>query len=173
MSIHESTKPMRPSFEQAYSDFLSNYSAYVTTSSLDELRRHDYSRLDEGDHIYVDYTGGGLYSLSQIEAHQRILKENVFGNPHSVNPSSLAMTRLVDTARARVLQYFNADPAEYDVAFTANASAALKLVGESYPFRRGGIFALTVDNHNSVNGIREFARAKAASVQYVPLERFS
>ena len=33
------------------------------------------------------------------------------------------MTALVDRARSRVLQYFRADPAEYDVAFTANASA--------------------------------------------------
>ena len=28
---------------------------------------------------------------------------------------------------------------------------------------------LTVDNHNSVNGIREFARAKGAAVDYAPL----
>ena len=30
---------------------------------------------------------------------------------------------------------------------------------------------LTVDNHNSVNGIREFARAKGAAVDYAPLTR--
>ena len=42
--------------------------------------------------------------------------------------------------------------------FTANATGALKLVGESYPFAPGGRLLLTVDNHNSVNGIREFAR---------------
>ena len=43
--------------------------------------------------------------------------------------------------------------------FTANASAALKLVGESFPFGRRSRLVLTADNHNSVNGIREFARA--------------
>jgi selenocysteine lyase/cysteine desulfurase len=52
---------------------------------------------------------------------------------------------------------------------TANASAALRLVGESYPFAPGGTLALTVDNHNSVNGIREFARRAGARVRYVPV----
>ena len=36
-----------------------------------------------------------------------------------------------------------------------NASGALKLVGESYPFGAGDQYLLTFDNHNSVNGIRE------------------
>ena len=44
-----------------------------------------------------------------------------------------------------------------------------KLVGEAYPFAAGGRLLLTVDNHNSVNGIREFARAKGATVDYAPL----
>jgi selenocysteine lyase/cysteine desulfurase len=54
--------------------------------------------------------------------------------------------------------------------FTANASAALRLVGEAYPFAPGGRFALTVDNHNSVNGIREFARRRGARVCHLPLD---
>jgi len=33
-----------------------------------------------------------------------------------------------------------------------------------------GRFLLTFDNHNSVNGIREFARARGAEVVYVPVE---
>ena len=54
--------------------------------------------------------------------------------------------------------------------FTPNASGALKLVGESYPFAPGGRYLLTFDNHNSVNGLREFAYAKGASITYVPLD---
>jgi selenocysteine lyase/cysteine desulfurase len=50
-----------------------------------------------------------------------------------------------------------------------NATGALKLTGEAYPFEPGGRFLLTFDNHNSVNGIREFARAKGADVVYAPL----
>ena len=41
-------------------------------------------------------------------------------------------------------------------------------MGESYPFCSGSRFVLTSDNHNSVNGIREFARAAGATVTYVP-----
>jgi selenocysteine lyase/cysteine desulfurase len=43
-------------------------------------------------------------------------------------------------------------------------------VGEAYPFGPGDRFLATFDNHNSVNGIREFARAKRAQTAYVPLE---
>jgi selenocysteine lyase/cysteine desulfurase len=42
------------------------------------------------------------------------------------------------------------------------------LVGESYPFPKGR-YLLTFDNHNSVNGIREFAHARAAEVTYIPI----
>lgn len=65
--------------------------------------------------------------------------------------------------------FFNASPDEYLCVFTANASAALRLVGESYPFTPGGTFGLTFDNHNSVNGIREFARRNGADIAYVPV----
>ncbi|HEV2472959.1 MAG TPA: aminotransferase class V-fold PLP-dependent enzyme, partial [Chthonomonadales bacterium] len=52
---------------------------------------------------------------------------------------------------------------------TANASHALKLVGESYPFEPGDRYLLTFDNHNSVNGIREFARSRGAITTYAPI----
>jgi molybdenum cofactor sulfurtransferase len=94
---------------------------------------------------------------------------NVFGNPHSSNPTSQASTRLIEQARSAVLEFFHASPAEYVPIFTANASGALKLVGESYPFGPGGHFLLLFDNHNSVNGIREFAHAKGAEVTYIPV----
>ena len=77
---------------------------------------------------------------------------------------------LVEQARAAVLRYFNAAESEYACIFTPNATGALRLVGEAYPFGPSGRFLATFDNHNSVNGIREFARAKGAQTAYVPLE---
>ncbi len=150
-------------------NFLRAYPSYPTTHSLDDLRASEYARLDAGEHIYLDYTGGGLYAETQVRRHHQLLSEQVFGNPHSSNPSSLAATHLVEHAREYVLKFFNADPNEYDVIFTANASGALKLVGESYPFAKGGHYLLTFDNHNSVNGIREFAHARGADVTYIPV----
>ncbi len=157
------------SFEKEFKEFLAAYPTYKETAKLDELRASDYSRLDRLGHVYLDYTGGGLYAETQIAKHQELLKSNVFGNPHSTNPTSMAATELVDSARAYVLEFFNADPAEYEVIFTPNASGALKLVGESYPFDKKSRYTLAFDNHNSVNGLREFAHARGADVTYIPV----
>lgn len=156
-------------YADAYADFCRRWPAYTETDHLDTLRASDYSRLDRLGDAYLDYTGGSLYSESQLRQHLELLANHVFGNPHSQNPSSLAMTELVERARAYVLKFFNAAPEEYTVVFTPNASGALKLVGESYPFGPGDRYLLTFDNHNSVNGIREFARARGARVTYVPV----
>jgi selenocysteine lyase/cysteine desulfurase len=152
----------------AEAEFHRRHAAYAATAALDALRATQYGRLDRAGHVYLDYTGGGLYAESQVEAHARLLREHVLGNPHSTNPTSLAATRLVEETRGHILAHFNASPEEYVVVFTQNASGALKLVGESYPFAAGSRYLLTVDNHNSVNGIREFARARGATAVYTP-----
>lgn len=141
----------------------------VRCCPVDELRQREYARLDQTGQVYLDYTGGSLYAQSQLEAHMQQLAATVYGNPHSVNPTSMASTKLVDQARADVFRYFNADPDEYVVIFTSNASGALKLIGESYPFEHDGQYLLTFDNHNSVNGIREYARYHGAPVMYAPI----
>lgn len=156
--------------EQDYQDFLADYPGYGATAILDDLRRDEFSRLDHQKHIYLDYTGGGLYAASQVTEHMQLLQKEVFGNPHSHNPTSSAMTALVEQAREAVLTFFNASPETYTVIFTANASGALKLVGEAYPFQSDSHYLLTFDNHNSVNGIREFARQCGATTTYVPLD---
>ncbi|MGH2517887.1 MAG: hypothetical protein ACRDHP_19750, partial [Ktedonobacterales bacterium] len=92
--------------------FRRNYPAYERTRALDALRSTEYARLDRAGHVYLDYTGGGLYADSQVRAHTELLLGNVFGNPHSTNPTSLAMTRHVDAARAAVLEFFHASPDE-------------------------------------------------------------
>ncbi|MBI4732621.1 MAG: aminotransferase class V-fold PLP-dependent enzyme, partial [Chloroflexi bacterium] len=154
---------------RTYADFVQQFPLYDKTHNLDELRDREYSRLGRLGQVYLDYTGGGLYADSQVRAHQELLTSSVFGNPHSSNPTSLAATRLIESARASVLKFFNASPEEYVCIFTQNASGALKLVGEAYPFGKGCHYLLTFDNHNSVNGIREYAHVKGADVTYVPL----
>jgi len=153
----------------SFSPFLTAYPSYNTTGVLDELRACEYSRLDSQRHTYLDYTAGSLYAASQLERHLALLREGVFGNPHSTNPTSSMTMQLVGQVRRAVLRFFNASPDEWAVIFTANASQALKLVGESYPFGYRDRYLLTFDNHNSVNGIREFARTKGATTTYVPI----
>ena len=153
-----------------YDDFLAAFPDYATTLALDDLRAAQFARLDRQDQVYLDYTGGGLYAASQVQEHAAMLAEQVLGNPHSVNPSSTETTRRVEQARAAVLDYFGGTK-DYTAIFTLNASGALKLVGEAYPFAPGGRLLLTADNHNSVNGIREFAQSRGARVDYAPLTR--
>jgi selenocysteine lyase/cysteine desulfurase len=157
-----------PERELAQAAFLQAHPAYAGTAVLDDLRRSDFARLDRGGHVYLDYTGGGLFAESQLREHVRLIESDVFGNPHSINPTSSKSTELIDRARAYVLEFFNASPQEYVAIFTPNATGALRLVGEAYPFHPGDRFLLTFDNHNSVNGIREFARARGAETTYVP-----
>ena len=135
-----------------------------------DLRAREFARLDAGHQAYLDYTGSGLYPASLVDEHARRLRAGVFGNPHSAHAPSRASTAVMADARASVLRFLDADPDDYTVIFTGNASAAIKLVGESYPFGPGAAYVLAADNHNSVNGIREFARRAGAGIHYVPLD---
>src|SRR6478735_8036151 len=157
------------SLPQAEAAFTARFPEFDADGTFVELRRTEYGRLDATDQVYLDYTGGGLHAASQIAIHAELLRTTVLGNPHSNNPTSLATTALVERARARVQEFLGAPGDEYLCVFTANASAALRLVGEAYRFEPGGAFALTFDNHNSVNGIREFARRNGARIEYVPV----
>jgi molybdenum cofactor sulfurtransferase len=159
--------PLRP--HARWDEFVARHPAYAATAALDQLRATELTRLDRDGQVYLDTTGGSLYADCQVRGHAELLLGRVLGNPHSLNPASAASTELVERSRRRVLDFFSASPDEYVLVFTANASHALKLVGESYPFAAGDRFLLTFDNHNSVNGIREFDRARGAETTYVPV----
>jgi molybdenum cofactor sulfurtransferase len=148
--------------------FLIDFPEYRSTEALDVLRAAEYAHLDESGHTYLDYTGACLYGASQVREHAQWLSSGVFGNPHSASPASAAATAAVESARRDVLRWFNGTR-DYVAVFTQNASAALKLVGESYPFVAGSRLLLTADNHNSVNGVRQFALARGATVEYAAL----
>ncbi len=150
-------------------DFQTAYPSYATTRALDDIRRRNHPQLDGLGHVYLDYTAGNLVPLELVERHAALLRDHVLGNPHSTNPASALTTTFVEQARESVLEFFNATSDEYLVIFTANATQALKLVGEAYPFAPDGEYLLTFDNHNSVNGIREFARAHKCPTTYVPV----
>lgn len=158
---------MLKTFDESYEAFLIQHPEYKTTTALDELRKSGFSRLDESGQVYLDFTGGSLYAKQQIERHTALLNAHVFGNPHSTNPASRLSGKWIEETRARIRRYFNAD--DYQLIFTANASQALKIIGEGYPFEDDGHFLLLFDNHNSVNGIREYCRHKNATHSYSPV----
>ena len=149
---------------------LDAYPEYRTTSRLDELRDTEYAYLDEQDHVYLDYTDSGLAAYTQLRAHEERLVNTICGNPYSVDPTNKTANHLIELTRARVLAHMKAPPDEYTVIFTPNATGAARLVGEAYPFSRRTKLVLLSDNHNSVIGLREFARRGHARTVCVPTQ---
>lgn len=134
-------------------------------------RRQELARVDRAGLCYLDYAGAALHPASLVRADGDRLEGGVLGNPHSEHRASLAATNDIESARRAILDFLHADPDEYGVVLTANASAACRLVGESYPWRPSTAFVLAADNHNSVNGIGEFAWRGGAGVRSIRLGR--
>lgn len=109
---------------------------------------------------YLDHAGTTLYAKSLVDAHHKDLASNLYGNPHSISPASDLSTQRVKQARLAVLNYFSADPEHFDVVFTANATAAIKIVADCFRDQDFDYF-YHKDAHNSLVGIREVARPNA------------
>jgi len=115
--------------------------------------------------VYLDHAGATLTSSAQIEAMSGMMRATLMGNPHSEGSlSAQNSTMEVERARQEVLQWFTAPAGEYFVIFTANATAALKLVGECFPWQVGSEFRHLREVHNSVLGIREYAASAGATI---------
>ena len=91
---------------------------------------------------------------------------NLYGNPHSANAPAKLSGQLVDETREKTLRFFGADPEHFELIFVANATAAIKLVMESFKDlsisnklvdgHEGGFrYFYHIDCHNSVIGVRE------------------
>ncbi|MGW4651046.1 aminotransferase class V-fold PLP-dependent enzyme [Kitasatospora sp. NPDC004289] len=131
------------------------------------LRAADFPYLDASGQAYLDYTGAALPPLSLVRGHAERLASAVYGNPHSASPSSGLSTRLAEEARRAVLEFCGAPAEEYVVVFTPNATGALRLVAEAYPFGPERGLLMLGDDHNSVLGIRRYARPAGAPVTVV------
>ncbi|KAJ5129861.1 uncharacterized protein N7515_005900 [Penicillium bovifimosum] len=135
-----------------YPKYSQGYSADV-----DIIREQEYPLLNET--TYLDYAGTTPYAKSMIESFSRDLTSNLFGNPHSMSLSSQNSTQRTDDIRVRMLRFFNADPAEFDLVFVANATAGIKLVADSLRDfdHRGFWYGYHIDSHTSLVGVRELA----------------
>jgi molybdenum cofactor sulfurtransferase len=86
------------------------------------------------------------------------MRTTLLANPHSdtTNPSASAI--IVADTRLRVLEFFNADPNHFDVVFTANATAAIKLVMDCFAgLDHGFNYWYHRNSHTSLVGVREVA----------------
>lgn len=89
------------------------------------------------------------------------------GNPHSGNPMSDASNTALHKLRRRILGFFHANEEAFRVIMTSGATAAIRLVGESFPFTRESTLVFLFDNHTSCIGIRNYAEMKGAKVVYL------
>src|ERR1019366_10460456 len=113
INMETSTANEKQQMDGAYECFLDRYPEYAETTALDRLRSAEYRRLEEQGQVYLDYTGGSLYADSQLEQHLALLRSGVFGNPHSTNPTSTAMTEHLERTRRYVLSYFGTSAEDY------------------------------------------------------------
>nr|GLL38252.1 molybdenum cofactor sulfurase [Ipomoea trifida] len=146
--------------EDFLEEFGQDYGYPNAPRNIDQIRATEFKRLDGV--VHLDHAGATLYSESQMEAILKQLNSTVYGNPHSQSSCSMSSSDCVQKARQQVLDFFNASPREYSCIFTSGATAALKLVGETFPWCNQSSFMYTMENHNSVLGIREKGAAAFA-----------
>ncbi|KAL5320682.1 hypothetical protein ACEPPN_011492 [Leptodophora sp. 'Broadleaf-Isolate-01'] len=114
--------------------------------------------------VYLDHGGSTIYAKSMIDDLSKNLMSNLYGNPHSASDPALLSGHMVDSIRIQALEFFHADPEHFDLIFTANATAAIKLVGESFrdlaasnPRKPSFWFGYHKDAHTSIVGVRELS----------------
>ncbi|KAL9409896.1 hypothetical protein AB3S75_048173 [Citrus x aurantiifolia] len=155
--------------EEFLKEFSEDYGYPNGPKSIDQIRATEFKRLENGT-VYLDHAGATLYSELQMEAIFRDFTTNVYGNPHSQSDISSATCDIVRAAREQVLDYFNASMKDYKCIFTSGATAALKLVGEAFPWSHQSSYMYTMENHNSVLGIREYALSQGAAAFAIDVE---
>ncbi|NTX16307.1 aminotransferase class V-fold PLP-dependent enzyme [Myxococcus sp. CA051A] len=154
-------------YQTMKSAFLAAHPEYPD-DEVEALRREEFSRLDAQSETYLDHVGGAIAPESLIDRDHQVLRNTILGNPHT---GSKATEAAYEKARSEIYRFFRCSPEEYEIIFTPNASGAIRLVAESFPFESGSEFLLAKDNHTSIHGIREFAKARGAAVRYIPLNK--
>nr|XP_046209566.1 molybdenum cofactor sulfurase-like isoform X2 [Oncorhynchus gorbuscha] len=160
MPLHEAMEKESLNFNQlcTFESFEDVWNHYGYKSVFQDVIEREFSRIK--GITYLDHAGTTLYPESLVREFYQDICTNVYGNPHSHNPSSRLTHDTVEHVRYRILQHFNTTPDEYSVIFTSGSTAALKLVAESFPWRPptaaepASQFCYLTDNHTSVVGIR-------------------
>ena len=124
---------------------------------LATIRRAEYPNLSST--TYLDHAGTTPPASSLINRFSQDLLTNLYGNPHSSSTSSQLSTRNIEDIRHDALRFFNADPADFDLVFVANATAGMKLVMEAFREEEQGFwYGFHKDAHTSLVGVREAAK---------------
>lgn len=113
----------------------------------------------DADTIYLDHGGTAIPSRSLMERFSASMIENLYANPHSSSVASQTTSKKIEAIRLRLLQYFHADPEEFDLVFVANATAGIKLVADAFRGANDGFwFGYHYASHTSIVGVRELSQ---------------
>ncbi|KAE8842671.1 hypothetical protein P3342_003473 [Pyrenophora teres f. teres] len=120
------------------------------------MRQYEYPMLQ--GLTYLDHGGTTLAPTSLLQTFCNEMQNTLLANPHSdaSNPSTTAL--MVEETRIEVLKMFNADPEHFDIVFTANATASIKLVADGFSgWTEGFDYLYHRNSHTSLVGVRELA----------------
>ncbi|KAH8292924.1 hypothetical protein KR044_008869 [Drosophila immigrans] len=132
-----------------------DYTAEFSVAEQAQIDK-EFSRLAGKSSTYLDHAGTTLYAESQVAAAAQQLQRDVICNPHTCRSTG----DFVDQVRYKILEFFNTTAEDYHVVFTANATAALRLVAEHFDFQSMGNFHYCRENHTSVLGMRQLVQAR-------------
>ena len=108
---------------------------------------------------YLDHAGATPPAKALLEAFSTQMTSNLLSNPHSASPSSQFTTQRIEDIRLRVLQFFKANPEDFDLIFVANATAGIKVVMDAFREQEEGFwYGYHKDAHTSLVGVREAAK---------------
>lgn len=129
------------------------YNAYI-----ERMRREQYPMLQDG--LYLDHAGTTPAPKLLMDRFHADMVSTLYGNPHSFSQASHRTAEVIERARARLLGLVNADSDHFDVVFTANTTAAIKLVGDALRDRPGGFtYRYHFEAHTSLVGLRALAES--------------
>ncbi|KAH0574878.1 Molybdenum cofactor sulfurase [Spironucleus salmonicida] len=160
-----------PKLTESQRQFIKEHPGYGLNGQLESLRRKEFSYLTKNG-TYLDFTGAGMFQESQLQNTINELSNNLYCNTHSLSACSKNTDKTVEEVRNALLDYFNAPKGTYSIIFTASATAALKLVGDSFPWSNSSKFLYSKHNHNSVLGMRRLAIANGAKYQTLPWDYY-
>ncbi|KAI0861940.1 PLP-dependent transferase [Xylaria cubensis] len=130
------------------------------SSDIEAIRKKEYPHMSNG--VYLDHGGATIYARSTIEAFASKMTTGLYGNPHSENSPAKISGHMVDQVREKMLDFFGASSKDFDLIFVANATAAIKLVADSFrdlaekSRDRTFWYGYHKDAHTSIVGVREF-----------------
>ncbi|KAF8213638.1 pyridoxal phosphate-dependent transferase [Mycena galopus ATCC 62051] len=124
---------------------------------------------------YLDYAASAPSPLSTFHRFSEKIATTLYSNPHSRSSSSVATSLEIEQCRGRVLEeLFGLGDAQkrsqWDVVFTAGATASMKLVGYAFPWQEGTKYCYLKQSHTSLVGVRGCALARGAVVAAMDID---